>query len=96
MTYRVTFEKQALKEWEKLNPAIKDYFKKILKRRIENPKLPSAKVSGATNVYKIKYKKLGYRLVYIVIDKEIRIEVLSVGKRNRNEVYQKALLRMLK
>ena len=94
MTYELTFKKSALKEWEKLNPTVKEQFKKILERRLLDPHVPSAKVSGAPNLYKVKLKQLGYRLVYSVSDQTITVDVIAIGKRNRNEVYQVALSRL--
>jgi len=56
--------------------------------------VPSAQLSGAPNLYKIKLRQLGYRLVYSVSDQTITVDVIAVGKRNRNEVYQIALSRL--
>ena len=95
MIYELEFKKSALKEWKKLNPTVKDQFKKILERRLSDPHIPSAKVSGAPNLYKIKLRQLGFRLVYSVSDKTITVSVIAIGKRNRNEVYQVALSRLL-
>lgn len=95
MTYELEFKKSALKEWNKLNPAVKDQFKKVLERRLSDPHVPSAKVSGAPNLYKIKLRQLGFRLVYSVSDKTITVSVIAIGKRNRNEIYQVALSRLL-
>ncbi|MGI9281595.1 MAG: type II toxin-antitoxin system RelE family toxin [Endozoicomonas sp.] len=94
MTYELAFKKSALKEWHKLNPAVKGQFKKILERRLQKPHVSSAKVSGAPNLYKIKLRQLGYRLVYSVSEKTITVTVIAVGKRNKNEVYQVALSRL--
>ena len=96
MTYELEFKKSALKEWNKLGQPIKDQFKKKLKERLENPHVPSATLTGAANLYKIKLRQLGYRLVYCVEDKTITVTVIAVGKRNRNEVYDLALSRMRK
>ncbi|OED45606.1 addiction module toxin RelE [Endozoicomonas sp. (ex Bugula neritina AB1)] len=95
MIYELEFKTSALKEWNKLNPAVKDQFKKILERRLSDPHVPSAKVIGAPNLYKIKLRQLGFRLVYSVSDKTVTISVIAIGKRNRNEVYQVALSRLL-
>ncbi len=93
MTYDLAFKKSALKEWKKLGPSIRQVFKKKLSERLENPKVPSAAISGGTNLYKIKLRQLGYRLVYSVSDSTVTVTVLAVGKRNRNEVYDLALSR---
>lgn len=94
MTYRLAFKKSALKEWNKLNPTVKQQFKKKLAERLENPHIPSAALSGAPNIYKIKLRQLGYRLVYSVGDKTITVTVVAVGKRSKNEVYNVAFERL--
>nr|WP_321239432.1 type II toxin-antitoxin system RelE/ParE family toxin [uncultured Tolumonas sp.] len=94
MTYKLDFKKSALKEWQKLGSTIRDQLKKKLAERLENPHVPAAKLSGADNLYKIKLRQSGYRLVYQVEDNIITVVVLSVGKRERNEVYKSALGRI--
>ncbi len=94
MTYKLDFKKSALKEWQKLGSTIREQLKKKLAERLENPHVPAAKLSGADNLYKIKLRKSGYRLVYQVEDNIITVVVLSVGKRERNEVYKSALGRI--
>jgi mRNA interferase RelE/StbE len=93
MIYELAFKKSALKEWKKLGSSVRDVFKKKLMERLANPHVPSAAISGGSNLYKIKLRQLGYRLVYSVSDSTVTVIVLAVGKRNRNEVYDVALLR---
>lgn len=93
MTYELAFKKTALKEWKKLARNVRELFAKKLKERLSNPHVPAAAVSGGTNLYKIKLRQLGYRLVYSVSDTTVTVTVLAVGKRNRNEVYVQALSR---
>jgi mRNA interferase RelE/StbE len=93
MTYELAFKRSALKEWKKLSPNIREIFAKKLKERLINPYVPSAAVSGGANLYKIKLRQLGYRLVYSVTDHTVTVTVLAVGKRNRNEIYDMALSR---
>ncbi|WP_448556693.1 type II toxin-antitoxin system RelE family toxin [Thalassotalea montiporae] len=94
MTYSLDFKKSAFKEWKKLGSTLQDQFKKKLKERLENPHVPAAKLSGADNIYKIKLRQSGYRLVYKVEDDVIIVTVLAIGKRERSEVYRKALTRL--
>ena len=94
MTYELAFKKSAHKEWKKLGPSVREIFKKKLADRLVNPHLPSAAVSGGNNLYKIKLRQLGYRLVYLVSDSTVTVTVLAVGKRNRNAVYDLALSRV--
>ena len=85
--YKLDFKPKALKEWDKLNSTIKTQFQKKLKKRLNNPKVPKDKLSGYENIYKIKLRSSGFRLAYEVKDEEIVVLVLSVGKRENNEVY---------
>lgn len=94
MTYKLEFKKSALKEWEKLGHTLKEQFKKKLKERLQNPHIPTASLSGAQNLYKIKLRQQGYRLVYSVSDEIVTVTVIAVGKRDRNEVYNIALSRL--
>lgn len=45
-------------------------------------------------MYKIKLHQSGYRLVYKVEDDIIVVTVLAVGKRERSDVYHKAMKRL--
>ena len=90
MTYELAFLKVSLKEWEKLDRNIKNQFKKKLEERLETPRLPSAKLHGHDDRYKIKLRSIGYRLVYQVKDDVLIVLVVAVGKRERNAVYNAA------
>lgn len=94
MTYKLAFVPSALKEWRGLGKTIQQEFKKILEKRLQNPHIPKQKLSGWPNVYKIKLRSAGYRLVYEVNDKKIVVLVLTVGKRDKNKVYKKLSDRM--
>ena len=73
MSYELGFLPSALKEWQKLDNSVKMQFKKKLVERLETPKVAKDKLRGYENIYKIKLKDAGYRLV--------------VGKRANDEVY---------
>lgn len=90
MTYELAFLDEALKEWRKLDGTIRDQFKAKLAERLENPKVPAARLHGSKERYKIKLRTAGYRLVYQVKDRELLVIVVAVGKRERNEVYRAA------
>ena len=90
MTYELAFLEVSLKEWEKLDRNIKIQFKKKLEERLETPRVPSAKLHGHDDRYKIKLRSIGYRLVYQVNDDVLVVLVVAVGKRERNAVYKAA------
>lgn len=90
MTFELGFLEIALKEWKKLDSNTQQQFKAKLLERLSNPRVPSAKLSGHKDRYKIKLHSVGYRLVYEVRDNELIVIVIAVGKRERNAVYKVA------
>ena len=94
MIYELEFKKSALKEWDKLGATIRLHFKKKLQKILAEPHTPSAKLTGANNLYKIKLRQSGYRLVYDVNDRIVTVTVVAIGKRERSAVYKKALKRI--
>lgn len=89
MTYKLKFLPAAKKEWDKLGEPIRRQFKKKLAERLVSPHVPASKLKGYDAVYKIKLRTAGYRLAYEVIDNEVVVYVLAVGKREKNEIYKK-------
>ena len=94
MTYSLRFKEEAKKEWDRLDPVIREHFAKKLRQRRENPRVDSARLSGMQDCYKIKLRRAGYRLVYEVRDHEVVIVVIAVGKRERSAVYKIAAQRL--
>jgi mRNA interferase RelE/StbE len=86
MNYELDFHPTA----QALAKDIREQFKKKLAQRLENPHHIPSKLSGQKSRYKIKLKTVGYRLVYEVRDNELIIVIISVGKRERGEVYKNA------
>ena len=68
----------------------------MLERRLLDPKVPSAKLRDLPDCYKIKLRTVGYRLVYQVIDAEVVVLVLAVGKRDKDAAYRSALRALTK
>ncbi|MCC8379130.1 type II toxin-antitoxin system RelE/ParE family toxin [Xenorhabdus sp. PB30.3] len=94
MSYKIKFREDALKEWNKLDQTIQKQFAKKLKKCCENPRIPSAKLRSMPDCYKIKLRTSGFRLVYQVIDGQLIIVVVAVGKRERSDVYNLASERL--
>ncbi|NTZ88512.1 type II toxin-antitoxin system RelE/ParE family toxin [Burkholderia metallica] len=93
MTFELAFLEPALKEWKKLDRTVRDQFKAKLAERLEHPRIPSAKLHGHPDRYKIKLRGVGYRLVYEVRDAEVIVLVIAVGRRERDAVYLAAMKR---
>lgn len=90
MNYKLKFLPTALKEWKRLDNTIQTQFKKKLQERLEVPHVPASQLSGFVNHYKIKLRSSGYRLVYEVVEQEIYVLVIAIGKRDKKLVYKKA------
>jgi mRNA interferase RelE/StbE len=92
--YRLKFLPSALREWKKLAEPVKEQLRKKLKERLETPRVPANRLYGFKDVYKIKLRASGYRLVYEVDDMEITVMVIAVGKREKGKVYSKTVMRL--
>lgn len=90
MNYELGFLDEALAEWRKLDGSVREQFKKKLAERLDAPRVPSAKLGGHPDRYKIKMRSIGYRLVYEVRDSQLVVVVVAVGKRDRSAVYKVA------
>ncbi|WP_334166633.1 type II toxin-antitoxin system RelE/ParE family toxin [Achromobacter mucicolens] len=81
---------------EALAGSVKAVLKKLLLKRLEQPRTPGAELRGdLRDCYKIKLLKQGYRLVYLVEDDVLVVLVLAVSKREDMEVYRAAVDRLL-
>jgi mRNA interferase RelE/StbE len=89
-TYRLTFLRDAEKEWNKLGSTIQNQFSKKLRQRLSQPRVQADRLSEMPDCYKIKLASLGYRLVYRVYNDRIVVQVVAVGKRERDAVYKAA------
>lgn len=94
MTYGLEFLEVALNEWNDLDRSVKAQIHKVLKRRLEQPEIPSAALAGMPGCYKIKLRASGYRLIYKVIEDRVVVLVISVGKRERSKAYRAAIDRL--
>ena len=82
------FLPSAKKAWLKLDPSVRNKLEKTLEKRLHNPFVDSAALSGdLAGCYKIKSKSSGIRLIYKVTESSLILLVISVGKRDGGESY---------
>jgi len=91
MSYELDFLEDALKEWRKLDANTREQFKRKLVERCRNPHVPSARLHGGRDIYKIKLRTVGYRLVYQVLQREVVVMVIAVGRRDKRDFYDDAI-----
>ena len=91
MTYKLDFLEEALAEWNKLNPSIKQPLKKKLIKVLENPRIPK-KTSCQDILTATRSNFVVLVIVWFmkVIDDEIIVLVIAVGRRENNAVYDDA------
>jgi len=94
--YRLLFLPSALKEWQELDGSVKDPMRKLLRKRLNNPRVPGGALHGAlAGYYKIKLKKHGFRLVYGVEDDALVVVVMAVDRREDSVIYRSAVARIV-
>jgi mRNA interferase RelE/StbE len=94
MTYSLEFDRRALKEWNKLGDTLRQQFKKKLAEILENPRIEANRLRDLPDCYKLKLRSAGYRLIYQVLDQEVVVFVVAIGKRERETAYQDAQSRL--
>ena len=93
--FRLKFIPAALDEWNALDGSIKDPLRKALKKRLDDPHVAGSQLHGELHgCYKIKLRKIGYRLVYSVEDDTLVVLVLSVNRRDGLVAYTDAAKRL--
>lgn len=93
--YRLLFVPSALKEWQQLDGSVKEPMRKLLRRRLDNPRVPGGALHGELDGhYKIKLNKQGFRLVYGVEDDALIVMVMAIDKREDSVVYRSAVARI--
>jgi mRNA interferase RelE/StbE len=96
---RLKIDRTAQKEFNKLDGAIRDRFKRKLRKLLDGSEKPSrndALAGFPSGYFKIKLRNAGYRLVYYYDEGELVILVIAIGKRDRNSVYEAARQRLLR
>ncbi|NJM44308.1 MAG: type II toxin-antitoxin system RelE/ParE family toxin [Brachymonas sp.] len=85
--YELAIHEDALKEWKKLDDAVKQRFKKKLeKERLIEPCVAKDALHGLPDCYKIKITTPQFRLAYHVNQAEKILTILAVS--SRDDVYE--------
>jgi mRNA interferase RelE/StbE len=86
---------EALEEWRSLDGSVQANLKKLLAKRLDNPRVPGGELHGPlAGCYKIKLRQQGVRLVYSVEDDHLLVTVVAVDKREDGVVYGSAIARL--
>jgi len=92
--YAYKFHPDAKKELAKLNHSVQILFSKTLKKILKSPELGqdlgNKNNMNLTGLKKMYFDNKRYRVVYEVIENEVIIHIVAIGKRDKMEVYGKA------
>ena len=93
--YRLMVLPEALAEYRALDGSVRQNLKKLLGKRLDEPRVPGGELHGdLSDCYKIKLLKQGVRLVYQVEDDRLIVLVLAVDKREDSAAYKSAVARL--
>jgi mRNA interferase RelE/StbE len=98
MNYNIKFHDDAKKDLESFDKSVKILIFKQIKKISENPEfgelLGNKKGMDLTGMRKIYVMKKKIRIVYQIIDSELVVFVISIGKRDKGVVYEVAFNRI--
>lgn len=92
--YDYKFHSEAEKELAKLNRSVQILFTKTLKKILKSPEL-GQDLGSKNNIDLIGLKKIyfdnkRYRIVYEILESDVVVYLIAIGKRDKMEVYKKA------
>ena len=91
MTFGLQFTQEALDDLDRIDSSARRQIAKAIAGRLENPHVPAGALNGSlSGAYKIKLRKLGIRVIYIVEDQVCTVIVIAIGKRDKDVAYRKA------
>lgn len=101
MAYKVEFIRGAEKDFNSIDMSLKKEASKKIDALSENPFLgkPLGNKFGIdlTGFYKLYFAKKKYRIVYRIIGEHIEvIEIIGIGKRDKDEIYKMVANRLKK
>ena len=95
MAYRLVWEEPASNDWDRLDNSVRVVISKKLSKRLENPHVVADRLSGnLAGFYRMRFDKVGLRLVYRVLDEQSIVLVVAVGKRDEKAVFETATQRL--
>jgi len=100
LIYNVLLEAAAAEDFRNLDGSVKKIVAKQLKKLETSPHLgePLGNLRGLdlTGYYKMYAAHKSIRIVYRIIEQEVVVEVIGIGRREDFEVYVEAAKRLLK
>ena len=100
MPYRVVLTADAAEDLRALDKSVKEQVARQLRKLETSPQLGEhlGRKAGfdLTGYYKLYAAKKAIRIVYRIMELEVVVEVVAIGKREDMAVYREAIRRLLK
>lgn len=100
MPYNIILTKDAANDFRGLDGSVKQQVAKQLKKLEGSPylgdQLGNIRGFNLTGFYKIYAAKKSIRIIYRIIEKDIVVEIVGIGKRAEFEVYADIARRLMK
>ena len=100
MPYKVVLTADAAQDFRDLDKSIKDQVARQLRKLETSPQLGEhlGRKAGfdLTGHYKLYAAKKAIRIIYRILEAEVVVEIVAIGKREDMAVYREAVRRLLK
>lgn len=100
MRYRVFLTEDAVVDFKRLDGSVKKLVAKQLKKLEESPHLGQSLGNTAgfdlPGYYKMYAAKKSIRIVYRIVEEEVIVEVVGIGRRADFEIYAEVARRLLR
>ena len=100
MPYKVVLTADAAQDFRSLDKSVKDQVARQLKKLGTSPELGEhlGRKAGLdlTGYYKLYAARKAIRIIYRIVELEVIVEVVAIGKREDMAVYREAVRRLLR
>ena len=100
MPYKVVLTQDAAQDFRDLDKSVKDQVARQLKKLETSPELGEhlGRKGGLdlTGYYKLYAARKAIRIIYRIVELEVLVEVVAIGKREDMAVYREAVRRLLR
>jgi len=100
LPYKVVLTQDAAQDFRDLDKSVKDQVARQLKKLETSPELGEhlGRKGGLdlTGYYKLYAARKAIRIIYRIVELEVLVEVVAIGKREDMAVYREAVRRLLR
>lgn len=92
MDFKIKFHPEAKKEYDNLDNSVKIKVIKLFNKLKKEPELGKPlgnnNLTNLSGFYKLYVENKKYRIVYKILNNELQVFILGIGKRENNDIYK--------